>query len=196
MHCNVWVLLTRQCMCAIDNCSVILGFGVQVNVLVVVFVHFKVFIGVKATFSNRKKWGSESSTKKSEISHFWKSDFEVPPLAKASDCRNISFDCKRSATTEEFCNWNSIVFLSVNPLKKHKKSQWLAAPLDQSAHTFCPTWATCDDQHYWFCASHNTCQRHQLPCRWTPSANKWTTIVVWFVSNQQALSIQAVTKVE
>ena len=50
MHCNVWVLLTRQCMCAIDNCSVILGFGVQVNVLVVVFVHFKVFIGVKATF--------------------------------------------------------------------------------------------------------------------------------------------------
>ena len=50
MHCNVWVLLTRQCMCAIDNCSVILGFGVQVNVLVVVFVHFKVFIGVKAKF--------------------------------------------------------------------------------------------------------------------------------------------------
>ena len=50
MHCNVWVLLTRQCRCAIDNCSVILGFGVQVNVLVVVFVHFNVYIGVKATF--------------------------------------------------------------------------------------------------------------------------------------------------
>ena len=50
MHCNVWVLLTRQCMCAIDNCSVILGFGVQVNVLVVVFVPFKNFIGVRATF--------------------------------------------------------------------------------------------------------------------------------------------------
>ena len=37
-------------MCAIDNCSVILGFGVQGNVLVVVFVHFKVLIGVYATF--------------------------------------------------------------------------------------------------------------------------------------------------
>ena len=46
MHCNLWVLLTRQCMCAIDNCSVILGFGVQVNVLLVVFVRFKVLIGV------------------------------------------------------------------------------------------------------------------------------------------------------
>ena len=46
MLCNVWVLLTRQCMCAIDNCSVILGFGVQGNMLVVVFVHFKVYIGV------------------------------------------------------------------------------------------------------------------------------------------------------
>ena len=45
-YCNVWVLLTRQCMCAIDNCSVISGFGVQVNVLLVVFVRFKVFIGV------------------------------------------------------------------------------------------------------------------------------------------------------
>ena len=37
-------------MCAIDNCSVILGFGVQVTVLVVVFVHFKVVISVKAIF--------------------------------------------------------------------------------------------------------------------------------------------------
>ena len=33
-------------MYAIENCSVILGFGVQVNVLLVVFVRFKVLIGV------------------------------------------------------------------------------------------------------------------------------------------------------
>ena len=54
MHCNVWVLLTRQCICAIDNCSVILGFGVQVNVLVVVFVHSKVLLVSRQHFETEK----------------------------------------------------------------------------------------------------------------------------------------------
>ena len=42
-------------MCAIDNCIVILGFGVQVNVLVVVFVHSKVLLVSRQHFETEKK---------------------------------------------------------------------------------------------------------------------------------------------
>ena len=46
VHCTLCNNTHNTCIVMFDNCSVILGFGVQGNMLVVVFVHFKVYIGV------------------------------------------------------------------------------------------------------------------------------------------------------
>ena len=59
-------------MCAIDNCSVILGFGVQVNVLVVVFVHFKVLLVSRQHFETEKSEAPNLLRRKARFRDFLK----------------------------------------------------------------------------------------------------------------------------